>query len=311
MTGSEDIILHNYHKFASPFSEKVRLTFGLKGLSWCSVECPIAPPRPELDPITGGYRRIPIMQIGADVYCDTRCIVDELERRFPRPSLYPNGERGLSEALTCWANGPMLMNVFGLYFGAETDSVDPDYLNDRVTATEGLVNIAQMQAAVPYFLDQIRVHLSWVERQLADARAFLLGGQVGGADFTAYQHIWWLRNTYSQAEKFLHPFPRVRAWMQRVAAVGHGKRTDISARDALEVAISSRPRTARTEDLDDPSGRRCGDRVQIIPDDYLKVPVTGELLALDVDRVAIRRTDPIAGEMVIHFPRSGFIVSPA
>jgi hypothetical protein len=174
-----------------------------------------------------------------------------------------------------------------------------------------LVNIAQMQAAVPYFLDQIRVHLSWVERQLDEGRAFLLGERVGVVDFTAYQHIWWLRNTYSKSEEFLAPFRSVLAWMTRVAAIGYGKQTDISARMALDVAISSHPRTAPADDPGDPSGRRIGQQVQITPDDYLKVPVVGELIALDVDHVAIRRVDSVAGEIVAHFPRAGFIVSRA
>jgi glutathione S-transferase len=181
------------------------------------------------------------MQIGADVYCDSRCIIDELECRFPEPTLYPNGERGLSEALTCWANGPMMMSVFGLYLGAETASVDPTYLNDRVAATDGLVNIAQMQAAVPHFLDQIRVHMNWVERQLGDGRSYLLGEHIGGADLTAYQQIWWLRQTYSKAEALIEPFRRVIVWMERVAGLGHGKRTDISAEEALAAAIAARP----------------------------------------------------------------------
>jgi glutathione S-transferase len=312
MPNSDDIILHNYHLFASPFSERVRLVLGLKNLSWYSVECPIAPPRPKLDPIAGGYRRIPVMQIGADAYCDSRCIIDELERRYPHPTIYPNSERGLTEALTCWANGAMLMNVFGLYFGAETDHVDPKYLRDRVESTGGLVDIAQMQSAVPYFLDQIRVHISWVDRQLgAGTTTFLLGSRAGAADFTAYQHIWWLVQTYSRADQLLRPFRNVAAWMDRIAAIGNGHRIDLSEETALEVAIRSEPGTRALEDAEDPSGRKVGDRVQVMPDDYMKVPVIGELLALDVDRIAIRRVDPVAGNMVVHFPRSGFIVVPA
>ena len=66
---TETIILHHYD--ASPYAEKIRLMFGLKGMRWHSVLSPEQPPRPNVDPLSGGYRRIPIAQIGADVFCDT------------------------------------------------------------------------------------------------------------------------------------------------------------------------------------------------------------------------------------------------
>src|SRR3990167_265739 len=76
-------ILHHYD--TSPFSEKVRLMFGLKGLTWSSVEIPNINPKPDYTPLTGGYRRTPSLQIGADVYCDSQAILAEIERRWPEP----------------------------------------------------------------------------------------------------------------------------------------------------------------------------------------------------------------------------------
>ena len=75
------IILHHFDR--SPFSEKIRVVFGHKGLSWRSVRIPQIMPKPDLMPLTGGYRRTPVMQIGADVFCDTQIIIREIERRFP------------------------------------------------------------------------------------------------------------------------------------------------------------------------------------------------------------------------------------
>src|SRR6201985_1281583 len=96
-----DIILHHYD--VSPFSEKVRLLFGLKGLEWKSVIQPVIMPKPDLIPLTGGYRRIPVMQIGADIFCDSQIILRELDRRFPEVSLTPaNG--GAPYGLGFWAD---------------------------------------------------------------------------------------------------------------------------------------------------------------------------------------------------------------
>jgi hypothetical protein len=50
--------------------------------------------------------------------------------------------------------------------------------------------------------------------------------------------------------------------------------------------------------------------VEVSPDDYGIVPVTGDLVQLTADRIAIRRNDPRAGELVVHFPRIGYRVDP-
>ena len=88
------VVLHHFEK--SPFSEKVRVVFGIKQLAWSSVLIPRIMPRPDLMPMTGGYRRTPVLQIGADVYCDTQIIIRELERRFPLPTLFPDASDGLA-----------------------------------------------------------------------------------------------------------------------------------------------------------------------------------------------------------------------
>ena len=95
-----DIILHHYD--ISPYSEKVRLGLGLKGLAWASVEIPVIMPKPNLTALTGGYRKTPVLQIGADIYCDSQLIMRELERRYPTPSFYPAGH-GAADALAWWA----------------------------------------------------------------------------------------------------------------------------------------------------------------------------------------------------------------
>ena len=52
----------------------------------------------------------------------------------------------------------------------------------------------------------------------------------------------------------------------------------------------------------------AGDLVQVTPDDYGRIPVTGTLVTLQLREVAIRRIDPRAGEVVVHFPRMGYRV---
>ena len=72
-----ELILHHYP--SSPFAEKVRLVLGFKQLPWKSVIIPSVMPKPDVVALTGGYRRTPVLQIGADIYCDTSLICEVLE----------------------------------------------------------------------------------------------------------------------------------------------------------------------------------------------------------------------------------------
>ncbi len=115
MTPTE-IIFHHFD--ASPFSEKIRLAFGLKGLAWRSVRVSPIMPRPDLMPLTGGYRRTPTMQIGADIYCDTAVILAEIEARWPEPPLWPKGQEGVVSMLALWSDKTFFQNTVNLVFGA-------------------------------------------------------------------------------------------------------------------------------------------------------------------------------------------------
>ena len=101
-TDAQSIILHQYD--LSPFSENVLVILGMKGLEWHACTQPVIMPKPELVTLTGGYRRIPVMQIGADIYCDTLMIAHALERRFPIPSFLVGADRGLGFGIGLWTD---------------------------------------------------------------------------------------------------------------------------------------------------------------------------------------------------------------
>ena len=100
-----DLILHHYP--SSPFAEKIRLVLGYKNLAWKSVVIPQIMPKPDVQALTGGYRKTPILQIGADIYCDTSLICDVLEHLAPTPSLYPEPGKGLARTLAQWADSTL------------------------------------------------------------------------------------------------------------------------------------------------------------------------------------------------------------
>ena len=310
MTTALPIILHHFDE--SPFSEKVRLVFGLKNIAWSSVRISRIMPRPDLMPMTGGYRRTPVLQIGADIYCDTQAILRELERRFPEPTLFPAGFDGVASATAMWTDRTFFQSTVNLVFGSLADKVPPDFIADREKLRGARFDVAAMAAAIPQMRDQFRAHVQWMEAQLGDGRSWMCGDKPGLCDINAYMNVWYLRaNLPGEAERLLAEFTRTRAWETRMRAVGHGRRSEMSTAAALDIAAGATPRTAVLADPGDPNGRKPGDRVEVMPDDYGKIKVSGEIVALSSDHIAIRRHDPRAGEVVVHFPRAGFLVLSA
>jgi glutathione S-transferase len=296
-----DLILHHFDW--SPFAEKARLALGFKQLSWLSVQIPLVMPRPLLMPLTGGYRKTPVLQVGADVYCDTRLIARELERRFPSPTLFPGGS-GLPLAFSHWTDTALFEPGAGLSMALATE-VPESVLADR-RQFFAFMDFTRLQSDVPHMLGQLRANLALLETQLGDGRTFLLGEQCGYVDITAYFPLWMARTFVPMSAAILDANPRSVAWESRVRAVGHGRRTEIDGESALALARESAPRQPAGVDLEDPLGMSAGDSVTVTPMDYGKVAVAGELVTLTNEEVALRRHTPESGTVITHFPRTGY-----
>ncbi|MBV9420092.1 MAG: glutathione S-transferase family protein, partial [Alphaproteobacteria bacterium] len=295
---SHDIILHNYPN--SPFSEKIRVAFGIKGLSWKSVIQPVIMPKPDLIPLTGGYRKIPVMQIGADVFCDSQIILRELERRFPTPSIAPSGA-GLGYGLGFWADRQVFQAAVAIIFGEIGDRVPEDFKKDRAAMSGGGFSSDALKAAVPFMREAYRAHTSFVSDQLSDGRKFLEGDKPGLADIHAFMNPWFIANALPhRARETIAEFPKVEAWYERVKALGHGKPSDMTPKEALAIAKAATSEAKEAVDANDPSGRKPGQKVTVSADDYGRDPIAGELVFANAHEIAIRRNAPEVGDVVVH-----------
>jgi glutathione S-transferase len=306
-----EVILHHYPQ--SPVSEKVRVVLGMKGLEWHSVEIPRLPPKPDLMPLTGGYRLTPVMQIGAEVFCDSLCIIRELERRFPEPTLFPGNSDGMVWGVSRWTDGPLLQAAIAVVFGAAAEALPPAFAEDRGRLYFGPdYDLKAMAAALPETLAELRAQLGWMEARLADGRDFILGARPGLPDALCYYLVWFLRGRYDRGPEFLAQFDKLVAWEARVQAIGHGRPVELSAAEALEIARRTEPATAAEGDPDDPQGLQPGEAVEVLP---LGVsghpPVAGEVLRVSAQEIVLRRADPRVGEVAVHFPRVGYRVTRA
>ncbi|MFL6959467.1 glutathione S-transferase family protein [Nocardiopsis yanglingensis] len=302
-----NIILHQFD--ASPFAEKLRLIFGLKGLAWQAVDAEMIVPKPKLTALTGGYRKTPVMQIGADIYCDSRLIAVELESRYPTPTLFPGANRGLSLALSAWSDRDFHVASSGSAIGFNKHLFPADLMRDRKAYFGDFMNVDTLDADIPHLTTQLRAHADLVEQQLSDGRQFWLGDEPGLADFHAYVEIWTARAHLPYSGGLFESFTHMAQWEKRVAAIGHGERGTLDADGAHAVARQSTPVPAKGVDTSDAMNLGAGDLVEVMPDDYGRVPVRGKLVTLTTHEVAVERDDPIAGTVVVHFPRIGFRIA--
>ena len=303
-----ELILHHYE--GSPFAHKIRAVFGFKGLAWRSVEIPMIMPKPDLMPLSGGYRRTPVLQAGADIYHDTQLIAAELERRHPAPTLYPQGGEGLAHALAFWADGALFGAVTGAAFAHIADRMPPEFFADRAAMRgQEPVPPEKIMAAAPRLVAELNRTLHLVEDWLADGRPFLLGDAAGLADFSIFHPFWMVNRAGRKNAALLEPFPHIRGWLGRIAAFGTGSPTGLDAQEALEIARSADPADPG-ESAPDDAGPAPGQTVSVLAADRVPEAVIGEVVAVRRNEVVVRRANDRAGTVHNHFPRSGYIIRP-
>ena len=304
-----ELILHHYP--TSPFAEKARLMLGFKQLSWRSVMIPPVMPKPDLTALTGGYRRTPVLQVGADIYCDTALIARRLDAEKATPALFPEGQEFNAATLAQWADSVLFLNAVSLVFQPESMAlrfaqVPKEFVQafskDRAQLfANGSVSISLEQAK-----NEWPALMARLQQQLArEDGEFLFGAAPSVADFAVAHCLWFLRATPVTAP-LVDDYPEVHAWLGKVLGVGHGSSSELSSEDALRIAREAEPAPVPDEIFSDPNGFREGQQVAIAAVDYGADPVEGELVFAGAEELILRRTDDRAGVVHVHFPRIGY-----
>ncbi len=302
------IILHNYPQ--SPVAEKIRIAFGIKGLSWSNVEIPRLPPKPMLTTLTGGYRRTPVMQIGADIYCDTLCIIQALEKRVSSPSFMPTNDAGFLWCLSRWTDGALFDLAVKIVLGAAGDNLPADFAEDRgrlYLGEDWAAGLKRANAELPHLVSQLRTTLARLDQQLSDGRKFLSGSQAAAIDAQMYHVAWFVEGRWAGGPSLIAQFPNVQQWMESVKAIGHGHYTTMTAEEAIGIASSNQTQTSQGVADNEPQGLTVGQKISIVPDvNGGEQAVEGTVRQADIESVAVDRVSDTAGEVCVHFPRAGY-----
>jgi len=301
------LILHHYTY--SPYAEKIRLLLGAGAVPWYSAISPEMPPRPNVDPLTGGYRRIPVAQIGADIFCDTALIAQEIACMADNPSLGALPDDPSVEQLVGRAEGDVFFSAITgasqlrvlawllMGFGLKGTRA---FMKDRQgMMASGTVRPPRGAAARRLFDG----FLADLEAQLQH-REWLSGDNMGCADAAVYHPIWFKTNIYKRS--VTQSYPNVTRWYQAVSAVGHGDCAELSGADALAAAKASQPRALLETSVPDAP---VGQQVSITPNDYARIPVRGTLVAMTSSSLIVARDTADLGLLHVHFPRDGYEVS--
>ncbi|MBT8149001.1 MAG: glutathione S-transferase family protein, partial [Gammaproteobacteria bacterium] len=233
-----------FHYNLSPYAEKIRLLMGYTNSAWQSVLVPPMPPRKGLDILAGGYRRIPVAQQGADIFCDTRIITAELAQQVGNsdlsvhacnPDVAEFAERIENEnfmpAVRAVPPGPMLKAVLKNHNVITAFKLVRDRAKMGKAATKRSPGAKRSASILAYYLLELNDQLT---------QDYLFGAQPTIADFSAYHHVWFYHDLGGQP--LPDNLPALSAWVARMHAFGHGRREEKTMRYALEEAKQSSPR---------------------------------------------------------------------
>ncbi|RQO39661.1 glutathione S-transferase [Variovorax sp. KBW07] len=308
-----DLILHHYT--TSPFSEKVRLILGAKKLPWKSVFIPPIMPKPDVETLTGGYRKTPFLQIGADMYCDSALIADVLEHLQPEPTLYPEPEKGLSRILAQWADTTLFWAAMAWNLqpkgAAEVFAKAPPEAAKAFGEDRGKMSAGNMTRLRP--ADATSAYKSYLRRlsDMLDDKPFLLGEVPSIADFSAYHPLWYTRRIES-VRTILDLTPAVVDWMDRMAAIGHGAPEKFSSDEAIAIAKAATPHTLLTDStFQDDHGIPLGSAVTIRAESFGLEETPGTLVAATRTHYTLARSSDSVGTVHVHFPRIGYVLKKA
>jgi glutathione S-transferase len=286
---------------------------------------PAYPPREDLTSIDVNYRRIPVMAVGKDVYCDSRLIVHTLEALYPEINLTPAtpADDGIRKLFQSWTDTAVFGNAVKMmpYWAPNGILQNTSFLDDREKLMGKRMTAEGMKAGRPDGAQHMRQALDFLETTfLADGRCWILGTEnITLADIDAvWPFAWLLEDPFMKGSlpeqianetRFPHALAYVRRFMVEInkKKLQAPKATTLNGETmrnrVLKVTTDHRPSDVIS---DDPLQLKPGDEVQVFASDYgSSHKDRGAIVGLTLTEVVIRN----AKGLHLHFPRWNFRIN--
>jgi len=320
-----------YRYAASPYATKLEHILLLKNIAHHKVDVAPSWPRPEIQSLGIGYRRIPILAIGNDVYCDTNLIASVLERRFPpsegHATLFPpNKHSGKADVgfIKAFSQHYVDLALFPPASGLLPWNKFPaQFIKDRGDYLGTDISVERVIHAQPFMISTMSAHLAILEEQLADGREWLLDTtHLSLADISLFFIFSWIR-VFRASKGLFDPviFPKTLQWMTRMDRIFYDGRNPISApftvidggqATTLITSSISRPDIEFNEIEATRLGLKIGSVVSVIPADSGRSHATvGRIIGLNREEVVVEVEGASRGPVRCHFPRLGYSVQDA
>ncbi|KAL7274521.1 hypothetical protein RUND412_002583 [Rhizina undulata] len=294
------IILYHYH--FSPYAHKVSWYLNLRGIKYYQCMQPPILPRPDLASLGVSYRRIPVLAIGNEIFCDTYLIIRELEKRFPQGRLLKNeGHWAKMEEMESWADTlfPECVKCISTNLPLMRDE---KFVKDRENYSGRSFRKEDMDARRPEALKEIRKAFIVMEDFLSDSRPWILGSEFSLVDLEAVWPFEWMITMPGALENTaITPsnFPKTFSYVSRFTSLLKSSCPDpkinptISGSDAKEAIISCSKLAEEVIEIgltgsEDQRSINFGEEVEVAPVDSGKNhPQRGRVRGLDEERVVL------------------------
>jgi glutathione S-transferase len=303
------MLLHHYPN--SPFAEKIRALLGFKKAAWTSVIQPMMMPKPDMQTLTGGYRRIPILQIGADVYCDTALMAQIIDKHYPSQPVHSASIQSQATIIAQWADSTLFGTAMAFNFspkGAEWFFKDTQpeqakaFADDRKAMRGGAARMAPAEATPAYV-----AYIKRISDLLGD-KQFLFGDSPSIADFSCYHPLWFTWRVPPLKDVF-SATPNIGPWIERMITFGQHPPTTITSPDqALALAKSCEPIALPDAPYINFHGIDVGTEVTVMAESFGLETTVGRLVQGNNESFTLARESTQTGVVHIHFPRIGFVI---
>lgn len=322
-----------FHYPFSPWSQKITLYLAIRKIPYVSCIQPVTLPRPDLTNGLGvNYRRIPILSIGRDIYCDTLLVLEKLEELYPYgpgevKRCGTNGtERALERLLEKWTD-VVVFKYAAAAIPTSLDAVrDKTFIDDRTELWGRDWAVDHQDSLRPEGLAVLRSNIQFLEESLLeDGREWVLGGEdMTLADIHAAWIFVWLSEMDGALPESIFgrkEYPKVWAWFDRYTKT-RGPALDAMEKDGLRVEEDGKAAVARIMKSDfgekegqvdarDPMGLKKGEQVRGYPTDTgFNHKDTGRLVALTSQEAVLSSEGEGGVEVRVHHPRWQFLVEP-